>query len=67
MTTNLSKLTKGVGEFTNEEKRLEIILDDNVKKLFQKFRIQIKILINHLRINYKAKVLMDNQIVIKLY
>jgi hypothetical protein len=67
MTTNLSKLTKGVGEFTNEEKRLEIILDDNVKKLLQKFRIQIKKLINHLRINYKAKVLMDNQIVIKLY
>ena len=27
---NLSKLTKGVGEFYDEEKRVEIVLDENV-------------------------------------
>jgi hypothetical protein len=27
---NLSKLTKGIGEFYDEEKRIEIVLDENV-------------------------------------
>ncbi len=28
--SNLSKLTKGIGEFFDEEKRIEIFLDDKV-------------------------------------
>ena len=31
---HMSKLTKGVGEFMDEEKRVEIVLDDKVSFYF---------------------------------
>ena len=51
---NLSKLTKGIGEFYDEEKRIEIVLDENVKKKKKK-KLKFSSILLYIINKYKNK------------